>query len=418
MFQLEALLEDTLWLLTLQATIIHIARQVWLNWNKPFRKATKKRSTGGCARFYIRANDPHKESRIGTRRRRQIVVLLLAAAKTLPLPKVDCCFTATAAEAPSTRFDSDSFQIAIDNCASTCFTNNENDFIKGTMKKTKTNILGIGKATSTSVGTAKWLIVDDQGRRHTLIIPGTRFQEELPFRLLSPQHVAQVLKDPQTSCLTTMDKVIFVWGEGKWKRTLPLHKSSNVGLMWSAPSNQVYCAFVANPQSPNLILPDDEEEEEQAQEDKSNSEDKDNQIGNQLPPSQSLLPQREQPVLIEFGDDQEKATEEEPKDISTRQAALRKTHCRLNHMPFARIQAMAKHGLLPRYLSQVEPPFCASCAYGKMTRKPWRTKGTQGTTTRLVPIRHSGACVSVDQMESPTPGFVGQIKGWLTTKRY
>jgi hypothetical protein len=24
----------------------------------------------------------------------------------------------------------------------------------------------------------------------------------------------------------------------------------------------------------------------------------------------------------------------------------------------------------------------------------------------------------VDQLESPTPGFVGQIKGWLTTKRY
>ena len=167
MFQIEALLEDTLWLLTLQATIIHIARQVWLNWKKPFRKATKKKSTGGCARFYIRANDSHKESHIGTRRRRQIIVLLLATTKTIALPQsapqVDCCFLATSATAPNTRYDSDSFQIAIDNCAMSCFTNDLQDFID-TPRDTHTKILGIGQATSTFIGTVKWLIVDDNGR--------------------------------------------------------------------------------------------------------------------------------------------------------------------------------------------------------------------------------------------------------------
>jgi hypothetical protein len=61
---------------------------------------------------------------------------------------------------------------------------------------------------------------------------------------------------------------------------------------------------------------------------------------------------------------------------------------------------------------------CASCAYGKATRRPWRTKGAQGQTTKLVPIWRSGDCVLVNQMESPTPGFVGQIKCWLTAKRY
>jgi hypothetical protein len=42
-----------------------------------------------------------------------------------------------------------------------------------------------------------------------------------------------------------MDRVIFVWGGGKWKRTLPLHKPSKVGIMWSAPSNHKFYAFAA-----------------------------------------------------------------------------------------------------------------------------------------------------------------------------
>ena len=88
-------------------------------------------------------------------------------------------------------------------------------------------------------------------------------------------------------------------------------------------------------------------------------------------------------------------------------------------MPFAtRLQSMAKQGLLPQYFVDVEAPICARCAYGKATKSPWRTKGQQRQATKLVLVRTCGDCVSVDQLESPTPGFVGQIKGWLTTKRY
>jgi hypothetical protein len=94
-------------------------------------------------------------------------------------------------------------------------------------------------------------------------------------------------------------------------------------------------------------------------------------------------------------------------------------------MLFARIQAMAKHGLLPmakhgllpKYLADVEPPVCASCACGKATRQPWREKGACNKQ-RLATVTRPGGYISVDQLESQTPGFVGQIKGWLTTKRY
>jgi hypothetical protein len=86
-------------------------------------------------------------------------------------------------------------------------------------------------------------------------------------------------------------------------------------------------------------------------------------------------------------------------------------------MSFARIQAMAKHGLLPKYLADVESPVCASCAYGKATRRPWKEKGASNKQ-RLAMVTKPGGCISVDQLESPATGFVGQIRGWLTTKRY
>jgi hypothetical protein len=176
-----------------------------------------------------------------------------------PVEQVDCCFSASldAIDSPI-RYDSDLFQIANVNCATSCFTNSMDNFI-GTPMKTNTKITGIGTATATYVGTVQWMIVDDSGRRHVLKFPGTRYQEGLPFRLLCPQHVAQPANDPQTTCLTLMDKVIFVWGGVEWKRTLPLHKPTNVRIMWSAPSNHKFYAFAARVE-PHFI-PDNEEEE-------------------------------------------------------------------------------------------------------------------------------------------------------------
>jgi hypothetical protein len=75
---------------------------------------------------------------------------------------IDCCFTAAKGQPSTTRYDSDSFQIAIDNCAISCFTNNMEDF-DGTPTKVTTNITGIEKAKATFVGTARWMIVDNQG---------------------------------------------------------------------------------------------------------------------------------------------------------------------------------------------------------------------------------------------------------------
>jgi len=62
-------------------------------------------------------------------------------------------------------------------------------------------------------------------------------------------------------------------------------------------------------------------------------------------------------------------------------------------------------------------PACAACLYVQATRKSWRNKGRRdwaGATQASSP----GQLVSIDQLSSPTPGLVAQIKGKLTKSRY
>mmetsp|Transcript_13680 Transcript_13680/g.19606 ORF Transcript_13680/g.19606 Transcript_13680/m.19606 type:complete len:226 (+) Transcript_13680:554-1231(+) len=73
-------------------------------------------------------------------------------------------------------------------------------------------------------------------------------------------------------------------------------------------------------------------------------------------------------------------------------------------------------GWLPARLKKLfRPPPCAGCLIYKAIRKPWRYKGEQRSIRKTT---FSGECVSVDQLDSTTQGFVAQLKGWLTRKRY
>ncbi len=53
-------------------------------------------------------------------------------------------------------------------------------------------------------------------------------------------------------------------------------------------------------------------------------------------------------------------------------------HHKLNHMSAAKMQAMARQGLLPKKLAKCQVPTCTSCLYGRTTRRPWRTKPRLG----------------------------------------
>jgi hypothetical protein len=55
------------------------------------------------------------------------------------------------------------------------------------------------------------------------------------------------------------------------------------------------------------------------------------------------------------------------------------------------------------------PPMCAACAYAKATRKPWRNK--ERIDYEAITYNKPGEMVSVDQLVSPSPGFIAQMTG-------
>lgn len=99
------------------------------------------------------------------------------------------------------------------------------------------------------------------------------------------------------------------------------------------------------------------------------------------------------------------------------QAELLAWHYQLGHLPFGRIKKLVERGDLPAYLKDAKTPRCASCMFGKASRRPWRTKAPPNRNT-IPPATAPGAVVGVDQLISATPGLVGQMRGTLTKHRY
>jgi len=92
-------------------------------------------------------------------------------------------------------------------------------------------------------------------------------------------------------------------------------------------------------------------------------------------------------------------------------------HYRLGHMSFRKMKILCTMGFLPKRFLKLKNPKCAGCLYGSMTRQPWRNKG-QSNVRSIHKSSRPGQCISIDQMESSTPGFIAHTKGILTRHRY
>jgi hypothetical protein len=84
---------------------------------------------------------------------------------------------------------------------------------------------------------------------------------------------------------------------------------------------------------------------------------------------------------------------------------------------------MAKQNMLPRRITKIltnmekqhtKPPMYIDCCGAKVTRRPWRNKSAKYNQRHLKKATHPGEVVSVDQLESSIPGFIGQMTGKLT----
>jgi hypothetical protein len=109
------------------------------------------------------------------------------------------------------HFDSDSYDIFVDNCCSKSITNCLDDFLEPP-RPSNLLIKGFnGATTTTKVGTVQWPLQDDTGRVHRITLPHTYYSRHAEHRLLSPQHWAQVANQGKgTRCITYHDSILLI----------------------------------------------------------------------------------------------------------------------------------------------------------------------------------------------------------------
>jgi hypothetical protein len=92
-------------------------------------------------------------------------------------------------------------------------------------------------------------------------------------------------------------------------------------------------------------------------------------------------------------------------------------HYRLAHESFNNLQQMAASRILPKWLATCRVPQCAACHFGKASKVLWQVKGDP-KDGQFFQTTITGQVVLVDQLKPTVPGFVGQMKGWLTNQQY
>jgi hypothetical protein len=338
-------------------------------------------------------------------------------------------------------YDTDSFPIMLDNRASKCLTNSLEDFI-GIPKPTNARIKGISgaKVPATYIGTAKWAFEDDDGRCHDLILPGTYYSPEVPGRILSLQHWAQTANDNSPKARgtysATYDNCIeLYWDQKKFKKTVPYDLSSNVATMQSAPGFRrfyAYCSEVTDDEPHKCylsqVISDDEGNDSETDDSSMASHDTKNSTIEQPRERGDNNPLLTRPVqFTETKADDEKTEflldgpidtvidDEEEINITDLQHELMHWHYRLGHLSYKKLQRLALAKEIPYRLRKARPFRCTACMFAKATKQPWRTKAP--VNQQNVPaVTQAGDCISVDQLESKTPGFVGQMKAPILTK--
>ena len=325
--------------------------------------------------------------------------------------------------------DSDSKALGIDNRA-TAFISGDIDDFEGPLIDSDRVVKGFGgtKVKGVKQGTAVLRIEDDTGRVHRVRLRRSYYVPGSPDRLFSPQHFAQEMKrhyKGQVSETTNDTHCILRWGP--YTRTIPLDPITNVATFRTAPSYakfNAYCAeagFNATDEFADPIafdaalVSDDDDSDTDLGFDSGPTEDPQSRTSarggetwqdSHLP--NTVVP-RQQPAIIEQEEIESKAQLDEAK--------LLEYHYKFNHAPFSKLQIMAKRGVLPTRLARCRVPVCAACMYGKATKKPWRSKQANNRDEAFIPTK-PGQVVAVDQLKSPTPGFVAQLTGALTTDRY
>jgi hypothetical protein len=224
-------------------------------------------------------------------------------------------------------------------------------------------------------------------------------------------------------------------GWRQFTKTVPLNPHRNVVVMTTAAGHKKYTAFATKVESlePNMCcflatgapqpevhpITDDEETDTASVSNKSSwgTESGNEADGESLSDDGETLERNNEPAEpvdfeVELGQD---VSVEIDEPLNNDREELYRLQVRAGHLSFAKLRALARRGGILSRLQHCEAPICAACQYGKATRKPRRTKKKD---RKIKPATRPRQCVSVDQMESQSVGFVAQMKGILTKGRY
>ncbi|KAI2505304.1 hypothetical protein MHU86_9104 [Fragilaria crotonensis] len=307
-------------------------------------------------------------------------------------------------------FDTDSKAIRIDNCASYCISNDKKDFITP-LKRVNKKLKGLG-GTLTEIysGTIKWSIEDDTGVPHDIVIPHGLYVKDSPSKLLSPQHWAQTAQDfkplPRgTWCATYHDSIQLHWAQRQHTKTVRL----NQGVATLQPCILLQATRLSTPSATCVRLSG------------TSSSTRSTRYliprgGLSHPPNTPVsfdldaTDRTDLPVVID--DEEDTAVHENPA------AEFLRWHHKLNHMSAAKMQSMAKRGLLEE-VGQVPSSNLHQLLIWKGHQKTMENQA-KGWSTRWKTSNslRAGTVHQHRSVESSTPGLIAQIKGWLTKKRY
>ena len=356
-----------------------------------------------------------------------------------------------------TRFDTDSGRVGIDNRASACISHDISDFV-GTLKKVNRAIKGFGgeKTWDVYTGTIVWKWHDNDGQLHRFKIPNSYYVPQGKCRLLSPQHWARTYLAKYgkkihptvrqgTGETTTLDRCQLYWEQRKYKLDVKLGRDDNVATFNLAPGYKkfgLFCQeckidYATTQEEPVYAMPAGVVSDDGGDDDDDDVRPPPVKMRNQptfwtnlttlrrsRAPKTNATPSAARTTdfdldgkTIDGGPTPVVIDEEEEKQASTAAQELLRYHHRFGHISFAKLQNMAKQGIIPRRLANCQAPTCSACLYAKATRRQWRHKRRKFWTEKS-PATKAGEVISVDQLISPTPGFVAQMTGILTKQRY
>jgi hypothetical protein len=193
------------------------------------------------------------------------------------------------------------------------------------------------------------------------------------------------------------EALMLIWKQCKHRRTILYHPLTNTPSLRTAPASRTYCAFVAlfeaaeaqyHQREHVLQMPGRlHHDEEFTAEENIHTVILKKPLTNSEGATSNNLTVQASNLSSEKGDKEEKQTTrmgpltfdvnpklEEDKHVNLAavndQAKLMRWHYRLGHLAFSKLKQLALNGEIPRRLAKVNPPACAGCLFGAMTKVP------------------------------------------------